>query len=426
MNKRTFLNRLGIAALMSLPGSRMLAQVLDEYAQVPTEDLASDESFWKKIRKGYRLKPDYINLENGYYNFLPEPVLERFVRHVKEINYQGSHYMRQHRFPDHIEMRKLLAQLLDCSHEEVAITRNTTESMDTVINGISWHAGDEAIMAEQDYFSMIEMFKLMERRYGIIRKMIDIPNHPHSDEEIVDLYASQISPRTRLLLVPHMVNISGQILPIKKICAMAHDHGIEVLVDGAHTVGQFPFSLSALGCDYFGSSLHKWLSVPLGAGLLYVKKHKIPGLWQMYGNTGIADDDIRKLNHTGTHPCHTDLTIRDSIQFYQQLGPSRKETRLRYLQTYLMEKLAQVPGILINTPWKDPARYCGISNIGVRGVEPTDLAKMLLDKYKIYTVAINGPGVFGCRITPNVYTTLDEMSALAAALTEISLHSLSK
>jgi selenocysteine lyase/cysteine desulfurase len=291
--------------------------------------------------------------------------------------------------------------------------------MDTVINGKEWHKDDEVIHAAQDYFSMIEMFKLMERRYGIVRKVVDIPNHPKNDEEIVSLYESLITPRTRLLLMSHIVNISGHILPVRKVTDMAHKYGVEVLVDGAHAVGHFRYNIPDLGCDYYGSSLHKWLSVPLGAGLLYVKKDKIPGLWQMYGNTGIPDDDIRKLNHTGTHPCHTDLTIVDAIRFYRAIGPERKEKRLRYLQQYWTSRVQDMPHVILNTPHADAARSCAIANVGIKGMKPGDMAKKLLDKYKIYTVAIDGPGVFGCRITPNVYTTTKELDTFVAALKDM-------
>lgn len=201
---------------------------------------------------------------------------------------------------------------------------------------------------------------------------------------------------------------------------MAHRHKVDVLVDGAHCVGHFEYKIPDLNADYYGSSLHKWLSVPLGAGLLYVKKDKIAQLWQLFGDTGFADDDIRKLNHTGTVPVHTDLAVQDAIDFYEMIGPARKEARLRYLQNYWTSKVRDLPHIDLNTP-ADPARACGIANVGIKGMKPADLAKTLLEKYKIFTVAIDYANVHGCRITPNVYTSVEELDIFVNALKEEGL-----
>ncbi len=411
MNKREFLQTFTASSL----GIALESKIPNGFSQNDTED----SEFWKEIRKDYRLKPDYINLENGYYSFVPQSTLEAFVGNVREVNYQGSYYMRTRQFDDKNEAKSSLANLIGCSPEELIITRNTTESLDTVIAGIDWKAGDEAVMAMQDYGAMLDMFRLQEKRHGIVNKLISIPNHPKSDEEIVELYANAITTKTRLLMVCQMVNITGQILPVKKICDMAHSRGVEVMVDGAHALAHIQFKISELGCDYYGSSLHKWLSVPLGAGILYVKKDKIAKLWQMYGDMGYREDDIRKLNHTGTHPVHTDLTIKNAIAYYEKIGAARKEARLRFLQEYWTQKLRNIPNIVLNTP-KESHRACGIANVGVRHIKPGDLAKILLEKYKIWTVAIDYANVQGCRITPNIYTTTEELDVLVAALKELA------
>ena len=221
-------------------------------------------------------------------------------------------------------------------------------------------------------------------------------------------------------MVCHMVNITGQILPIRKICDMAHRHGVEVMVDGAHALAHIDYKISELGCDYYGSSLHKWLSVPLGAGILYVKKDKIAKLWQLFGDMGYQDDDIRKLNHTGTHPVYTDLTIGDAIDFYEKIGRQRKEARLRYIQEYWTKQVRDIPNIVVNTPAQSH-RACGIANVGIGTMKPADLAKTLLDKYKVWTVAIDSPTVKGCRITPNVYTSTEELNVFVKALKELAL-----
>jgi selenocysteine lyase/cysteine desulfurase len=419
MNKRQFIKTL-TASSVSLPIlNKKIDKIFSKFELQTPNEIAQNEDFWTEIRKAYRIKPDYINLENGYYCFAPQETLEAFVGNVREINYQGSYYMRTRQFDDKAEVRSKLAALAGCSTEEIIITRNTTESLDTVIAGYNWKTGDEAIMAQQDYGSMLDMFKLQARRYGMVNKIISIPNHPKSDEEIVELYAQAITPKTRLLMVCHLINITGQILPIKKICDMAHAKGVDVMVDGAHAFAHLDFKISDLGCDYYGSSLHKWLSVPLGAGILYVKKDKISQLWQLFGDMGYRDDDIRKLNHTGTHPVHTDLTISNAIDFHQKIGIQRKEARLRFLQEYWTKKVRSLPNIIVNTP-ADSQRACGIANVGIKGIKPADLAKTLLEKYKIWTVAIDYANVQGCRITPNIYTSTSELDTFVAALKDLS------
>ena len=418
MDKRTFLRNAGLAGFGAMLSFDSLAQMIKSISAGSPAELASDEDFWAAIRKGYRLKPEYINLENGYYCFLPEQVLEKFIDHVREVNYQGSYYMRTAKDKNKKAMAAKLAEAAGCSPDELIITRNTTESMDMIIGGLDWKPGDEAVMAEQDYGAMLNMFRQVSKRYGVVNKMVSVPNHPESDEEIVDLYASALTEKTRLLMVCHMINITGQILPVRKICDMAHEKGVEVMVDGAHTFGHFTFSIPDLHCDYYGSSLHKWLSAPLGSGLLYVKKDKITNVWPLIASGNKEADDIAKLNHTGTHPDHTDLTIADALDFQNIIGTERKEARLRYLQNYWTSKVRDLPHIILNTP-ADPARSCAIANVGIRGMEPSQLADILFDKYKIYTVAINGAGVYGCRITPNVYTTTGELDVLVDALTQL-------
>lgn len=417
MNKRTFLKSTAALGLAGLTPLESLSHWIEKHAISSVTQLAKDEVFWEGIRKGYRLKPDYINLENGYYCFLPEETLEKYLNHIREVNFQGSYYMRTVQASNKKAVIAKLAEVAGCSTEEIALSRNTTESLDTVINGIHWRAGDEAIMAEQDYGSIVNMLKLMEMRYGIIRKVVSVPAHPTSDEEIVELYRNAISTKTKLLMVSHMVNITGQILPIKKICEMAHELGVEVMVDGAHSFAHLNFSIPDLGCDYYGASLHKWLSVPIGAGILYVKKGKASGLWSLMADWNMKED-ISHLAHTGTHPVATDLTILDAIDFYQTLGPERKEARLRYLQNYWTSRVKDMKHIVLNTP-TDSERSCAIANVGVAGLKPADLAKTLLDKYKIWTVAIDGAGVQGCRITPNIYTTPNELDVFVKALSEL-------
>lgn len=418
-SKRSFLKNIaGAGAAFSLMPFEAIEKSFFSIEHLSAQGVAEKEDFWKTIRQAYRLKPDYINLENGYYSMQSEEVLKAYMEHVKEVNYQASYYMRTLQFDDKIAMRQKLATMLGCATEELAITRNTTESIDTIVAGMDWKAGDEAVMALQDYGAMLDMFKQQARRYGIVNTMISVPNHPQSDEEIVDLYEKAITPKTRLLMCCQMINITGHILPIKKICDMAHRHGVEVIVDGAHAFAHIDFKITDLGCDYYASSMHKWLGCPLGVGILYVKKEKIKSIWGLFADTGYPDDDIRKLNHTGTHPVHTDLTIADAIAFHEKIGIQRKEARMRFLQEYWTKKVRNTKGINVNTS-ADSQRACGIANVGVSNLKPAELAKTLLEKYKIWTVAIDYANVQGVRVTPHLYTTTDELDTFVKALTSI-------
>jgi selenocysteine lyase/cysteine desulfurase len=418
MDKRTFLKNAGLIGLSGMLGMKSIAGLVETVSAVSPAKLAEDENFWAAIREGYRLNPDYINFENGYYNILPEEVLGKFIGHVKEVNYQGSYYMRTVQFQNKKSVAEKLAAIAGCSPDELIITRNTTESLDMIIGGLDWKPGDEAVMAEQDYGAMLEMFRQVSKRYGVINRVVSVPAHPASDDEIVNLYASAITGKTKLLMVCHMINITGQILPVRKICDMAHARGVQVMVDGAHSFAHFKFSIPDLDCDYFGSSLHKWLSVPLGAGILYVKRENIEKVWPLLAEAERKPDDVSRLNHTGTHPVHTDLAIVDAIDFYNIIGVERKEARLRFLQNYWTSKVRDLPHVILNTP-ADPARSCGIANVGIKGMKPAELGDILFDKYRIYTAPIDGAGVHGCRITPNVFTSIAELDVLIKALTEL-------
>lgn len=402
---------LGMAA-WAWPANGFTNTRLDHPLPSPIED---EETLWETVRSHYDLKPDYINLESGYYNIIPQPTLQKFVGHIKQVNIEGSYYMRNQLNNDKLILRKRMAAWMDCDHEELVITRNTTESLDLIIAGYPWQKGDEAIYAEQDYGAMKVMFEQVAARHGVVNKVVSVPNHPKSDDEIVALYESQITSKTKLIMVCHMINITGQILPIKKICAMAHKHGVEVLVDGAHCVGHFEYSLNELDCDYYGSSLHKWLATPLGAGLLYINKKRTAKIWPLLADYIKDTSDIKRLNHIGTHPVHTNLAIHDALDYLEWMGPLRKEKRLRFLQNYWTSALRTTPNVLINTP-ADPARSCGIANVGIQGLKPALLAQKLLEDHQVFTVAIDYANVQGCRISPNVFTTTEDLDHFIKAI----------
>ena len=419
MKKRQFIKDVLLTTLAAPIGLTGLANTFKKTAYLPAKELAMVEDFWLSIRNQYLLKPDYINLENGYYNFLPQPILDKYIEHIKMVNYQGSYSMRTVQWDNKDKVAARLAKLGGCSAEEMIITRNTTESIDLVVSGFDWQKGDEAVMAIQDYGSMLDMFEQVKNRYGIVNVKVSIPNHPANDEEIVAIYEKAITSKTKLMMVSHMINITGHILPIKKICAMAHAKGVQVIVDGAHAFAHFQYSIDDLGCDYYAASLHKWLSSPLGAGILYINKNRIKNLWPLLADGEKQLDKIKRLNHIGTHPVATDLTINDSIDYYEMIGAEKKEARLRYLQNYWTSKVRNNPKIIINTP-TDQTKCCGIANVGIVGIKPSVVATRLMNEFKIFTVAIDYINVIGCRICPNVYTTTDELDQFVNALNTLA------
>ena len=419
MNKREFLKNVSLAAV-GLPFIRTsFSTSLNTLKHLSPNQIATEENFWLQVRKDYSLKPDYINLESGYYNIIPNPTLNHMIDHARMVNYEGSYYMRTVQWDQKNAMAAKLAKVVGTSAKNLIITRNTTESLDMVIKGMNWKKGDEAVYAKQDYGAMKMMFEQVSRRYGTKNIIVSVPNHPTSDEEIVRVYKNAITSKTKLLMVCHMVNITGQILPIKKICQMAHKKGVQVMVDGAHCVGHFQFKIDDLECDYYGSSLHKWLAVPLGTGMLYVRDKHIDNLWPVYAEHHRQPGDIARLNHTGTHPVYHDLSIENAIEYYTMLGAERKEARLRYLQEYWSSKVRTHPNIVVNTP-KESLRACGIANVGLKNLKPHELAKQLMDRYQIFTVAIDYANVQGCRISPNVFTTTQELDVFVKALQELA------
>ena len=263
------------------------------------------------------------------------------------------------------------------------------------------------------------MFEQVSKRYNIKTKVISIPNHPSSDEEIVRLYENQITKKTKLLMVCHMINITGQVLPVKKICDMAHSYGVEVMVDGAHCVGHFDFSIENLNCDYYGSSLHKWLSAPLGAGLLYIKEKHISKIWPLLAGHSIDLNGIKRLNHLGTNPVHVHLGINNALDYIDWVGIKRKEKRLKELQNHWMQNLKNIPNVEINTPLTFTKSF-GIGNVGIKNMPPKIMAEKLLDEFKIFTVAIDYANVKGCRITPNIYSSIDEIEVFIDAIKKLA------
>lgn len=402
-----------------LPGTLdAVERALEPFAGLDAGTTSRTEEFWDEIRQAFRVSPKFINLENGYCSPQPNVTLGSLQDQVRKINETLSYYMRRQRADENMVVKRQLAQLAGCPVEEIVLTRNTTESMSVVIHGLDLTPGDEAIMTNQDYGSMLEEFRQQSRRRGIKCVEISIPLLPRDDEEIVAAYERAITTKTKILLLTHMINVTGQILPARKICDMAHSHGVEVIIDAAHSFAHLVYDIPDLGGDYFGASLHKWLCTPLGAGILQINRAKIQKIWPLFGETSVPEDDIRKFERIGTQPVWTVAAIPEAIRFHRMIGGQRKEERLRYLQQYWTNRVRDTPRVYLNTP--AGRRACGIANFGVKGRSPQEVADLLFDRYHIFTVAIDMEAVKGVRVTPHLYTTIDDLDALVSAVREIA------
>jgi selenocysteine lyase/cysteine desulfurase len=322
--------------------------------------------------------------------------------------------------PQSETIRTGLAEMFGCDREEIAITRNASESLEILLMGMDFKSGDEILTTTQDYPRMLTTLRQRERREGLVLKMVKIPIPPKNLSEITAAFEKGITSRTKLILVSHQVNITGQITPVKEICDMARAKGIETIVDGAHSYAQFDFKQKDLGCDYFGTSLHKWLYAPKGTGLLYVKREKIEKLWPLMAAESKQANDIRKFEEIGTHSAAPRLAIGEALLFHNGIGGKRKEARLRYLSRYWMDRLKDVPRIRFNTSF-DPKQSCAIANVNVEGVDPTAIGSYLFDKHRVFTTPIVHEEFKGIRITPNVYTTLGELDRFCNLMESIAV-----
>lgn len=378
--------------------------------------LAEDEEFWRARRREFAPAPDFINLEYGYFCPAPLPVLAVEQRGSSEINSRASYFMRRDSRKELETTRSELAELAGVSNEEICITRNTTESMNIIIQGLDLVEGDEIVYSDQDYGSMVEALRQKQERFGIVLKKVAVPLHPESDEEVVAVFEQAITPKTRALHVTHMINLTGHVLPVRKISDMAHAHGVEVIVDSAHAFAHIDYKVADLGCDYLGTSLHKWLCSPVGLGMLYVKKDKIPQLWGLMGDTARDDGDIRKLERLGTRPFNHHRGLREAIRYHEAIGAPGKQARLRYLNRYWTKHFRDHERVVLKTP-EDPERHGALANVGIRGVNAKAFGEFLFDRYSILTAPIpNHPVASGVRITPGLPTPLRHLDRLIEAI----------
>jgi isopenicillin-N epimerase len=413
---------LGLAALSSAAVASLLRDVqaaTRSIAHLTPEQAAMDEDYWAVIQNSFTVTRGIVNLNNGGVSPSPRIVTEALVRYIWQQEDATAYTMWQILEPQCETIRTGLAEMFGCDREEIAITRNASESLEILLMGMDFKPGDEILTTTQDYPRMLTTLRQRERREGLKLKLIQIPIPPKNLDEITAAFEKGITNRTRLILIAHQVNITGQITPVKAVCEMARAKGIETIVDGAHSFGQFDFKRSDLQCDYFGTSLHKWLYSPKGTGLLYVKRDKIEKLWPLMAAESKQAPDIRKFEEIGTHSAAPKLAIGESLLFHNGIGGKRKEARLRYLSRYWMNKLKDVPKVRFNTSF-DPNQSCAIANVHIEGSNPSAIGSYLFSKHHIFTTPIVHEEFQGIRITPNVYTTLGELDRFCEVMEMIA------
>ena len=432
VNRRKFLTSVGKGVGMMALSSATVAALFEklqakvrEIEHLSPEEAAVDEEFWTTVQQSFSVTRGIVNLNNGGVSPSPRIVTEAFVRYTWQQEDATAYTMWQILEPQSETIRTGLAEIFGCDAEEIAITRNASESLETLLLGMDFKSGDEILTATQDYPRMLTTLKQRELREGLKLNLIKVPIAPKDVNDLATPFERAVTPKTKLILVSHQINLTGQIMPVRKVCEMARARGIETIVDGAHAFAQFDFKRDDLQCDYYGTSLHKWLYAPKGTGLLYVKKDKIPKVWPLMASEDKHKNDIRKFEEIGTHSAAMRLAIGEAILFHNAIGGQRKEARLRYLSRYWMNKLKDVPRIGFNTSFDDN-QSCAIANVKVDGIDPVRTGEYLMAKHKIFTTPIVHPEFTGIRITPNVYTTLWELDRFCVQMAQIAKNGLPK
>ncbi len=421
--RRHFLGSIGLPAVAALSGvgmgwSRplaMLREVAPALGAGPPDEIACNEALWLEVQQAFTVDRSLVNLNSGGVSPSTAQVQDAMKRYLDYSNTAPSYTMWTVLEPQREPVRSRLARLFACDREEVALTRNASESLQICQFGMDLQRGDEILTTTQDYPRMITTFQQRGRREGIVLRQFSIPIPAEDPAEIVRLFEENISPKTRLILMSHMINLTGQILPVKGVVQMARRHGIPVIVDGAHSFAHFDFTLDDLDCDYYGTSLHKWLLAPHGTGMLYVRRSKIASLWPLMAAPDKMDDDIRKFEEIGTHPAANYLAIGEAITFHQGIGPQRKEARLRYLRDYWATRLLEQDRVRLHTSLR-PGFAAGIATVQVDGLDSGDLVKHLWKQHRIIVVPIKHDEFEGVRVSPNLFTTLEELDRFCDAM----------
>jgi isopenicillin-N epimerase len=382
------------------------------------EEAARDEDFWFEVQQAFTVDRTLINLNNGGVSPSPRIVQEAMRRYLEFSNHAPVHTMWRILEPEIESVRRRLAAAFGCDPEEMAITRNASEALEICQLGLDLKPGDEVLTTNQDYPRMLTTWRQRADRDGIKLKLISFPVPPKNLDELAERLERAITPRTRVIHFCHITNLTGQIFPVKRICQMGRERGLEVIVDGAHAFAHFPFTHADLDCDYYGTSLHKWLLAPHGTGFLYVRKAKISNLWPLMAAPKEMAGDIRKFEEIGTHPAANHNAIAEALTFHEGIGAERKAARLRYLFHRWAKRLHEQKGVRLLTSF-DPRQSCGLANVSIAGVDHAKLAAHLFNQYRIIVTVIKHAEFEGLRVTPNVYTTLREVDTFSEAVERV-------
>ncbi len=420
--RREFLGATGVPAAVAAVGLRPLGlrramAALADYTATPQE-AARDEALWFEVQQAFAVDRTIVNLNNGAVSPAPVPAMEALKRHWDFGNKAPCYTMWQVLEPQRESVRRQLAEAFGCDAEEIALTRNASEGLEICQFGLELKRGDEVLTTNQDYPRMITTWKQRERREGIVLRQFSLPVAAEDSEEIVSLFAQHITARTKALLICHVINLTGQILPVKAIVHIARQKGIPVIVDGAHAFAHLHFTHADLDCDFYATSLHKWLSAPHGTGFLYVRRDRIRELWPLMAAPADMDDNIRKFEEIGTHPAAPYLAIAEALAFHQGIGPQRKETRLLFLRDRWARRLLQHDRVRLHTSLK-PGIASGLGTFQIEGIDSGALAQHLWDRHRILVAAIKHPEFEGIRVSPHVYTTLEELDRFCEAVEKV-------
>ncbi|MCE7995898.1 MAG: aminotransferase class V-fold PLP-dependent enzyme [Roseivirga sp.] len=425
-SRRSFIQKsfltAGTLSLSSLFQRSVAENVKDALVQLSSlvpEQAAQNEDLWARIQQAYTISPNIINLNNGGVSPQPKVVQDAANRYYAYSNEAPSYYMWRILDQGREPLRAKLADLAGCSPDELAINRNTTEAINTVIFGLNLTAGDEVVLTKYDYPNMINAWKQRERRDGIVLKWLDFDIPIESDDEIINKFRAAITPRTRVFHITHMINWTGHIMPAKALCQLAREHNIDSLVDGAHTFGHLSFDIPDLGCDYFGTSLHKWLCAPFGTGMLYIRKPKVKDVWPLLASPENQVENIRKFENIGTRSFAVEQAIGSAINFHNAIGRERKEARLQYLKNYWVNKVKDLDKVRFYTSTKSNMSRA-LFNFGIEGMDAGLVHNKLFQDYKIHTSPIKWEKVNGPRITPHVYTTLYDLDRLVEGIEKMA------
>lgn len=388
------------------------------------EVVAQDEVFWAQVRRAFGLHPDVVNLDHGWTNPAPLAAVEELVRGAHELEALPAERLAlTWEESTNTEVRAAFADALGVAGTELALVRNATEALDTVLLGLPLNAGDEVVCSCHDYYAMLDALEQRQRRDGVVLRMVRPPVPAPSLEALAELYEAAINQRTRLVLLTHPSNLTGQLLPVRRIAAAAHRVGAEVVVDGAQSLGLLEGSVRDLDCDYYGASAHKWLGAPVGLGILWMRPEHASKVWPLVPPPPYAEG-MGRFEWIGTGPEYVGPAALPALALQRTLGAARKAARLHYLTSYWRERVAaDLPDALFYTT-PDPAMSCGLCTIELPGLDAGSVQQRLRQEHGILVQAMSGnprtPEILGIRVSPNVYTTPAELDRLVNALVTVA------